>query len=224
MNVKLKTKKLKSGRLSFFLQYYHPETRKRFKEYLGLYLIEKPKDEFERQHNKDTKDLAQKIHSKKLLEFQEGKFGFKSKVKNDILFLSYFELIMEKKKKSSSLSNYSNWRSTYNHIRKFTRGSLKLSQIDTKYLNDLKDHLLNEKIGKGQRKLSQNSALSYYKNILLILREAYNEGLILDDPGKRVKKIKPVETHREFLTEKEIQALFITDCRDPRIKNAFFQL
>lgn len=102
MTVKLKFKKLKSGRLSFFLQYYHPETKKRFKEYLGLYLLEKPKDEFERNHNKETKDLAQKIHSKKLLEFQEGRFGFKSKLKNDILFFSYLESIMEKKKKSSS--------------------------------------------------------------------------------------------------------------------------
>ena len=78
MNVKLKNKKLKSGRLSFFLQYYHPETKKRFKEYLGLYLIDKPKDELERLHNKETKDLAQKIHSKKLLEFQEGRFILKT--------------------------------------------------------------------------------------------------------------------------------------------------
>jgi len=47
-NVSLKTKKLKSGRLSYYLQYYDPDTKKRWKEYLGLYLITKPKDEFER--------------------------------------------------------------------------------------------------------------------------------------------------------------------------------
>ena len=55
MNVKLKTKKLKSGRLSFYLTYYSPETQKRHKEYLGLYLLDKPKNEFDRNHNKETK-------------------------------------------------------------------------------------------------------------------------------------------------------------------------
>jgi hypothetical protein len=40
MNVKLKTKLLKSGRISYYLTYYDPGTQKRYKEYLGLYLIE----------------------------------------------------------------------------------------------------------------------------------------------------------------------------------------
>jgi len=53
MNVKLKTKVLKSDKLSYYLSYYDPSTRKRSKEYLGLYLFDKPKDELERRHNKE---------------------------------------------------------------------------------------------------------------------------------------------------------------------------
>ena len=117
-NVKLKTKKLKSGRLSYFLQYYDPGTKKRWKEYLGLYILPKPKDEFERTSNKETKALAQKVHSKKLLEFQEGRFGFRSKDKIHITFLSYFESIMNTKKNPSSNSHYSNWRSSLNQYKK----------------------------------------------------------------------------------------------------------
>ena len=45
MNVKLKTKKLKSGKEAFYLSYYDPETKTRSKEYLGLYLFDKPKNE-----------------------------------------------------------------------------------------------------------------------------------------------------------------------------------
>jgi len=83
-NVSLKTKELKSNRLSYYLTFYDPATQKRKIEYLGLYLISKPKDELDRKHNKETKALAQKVHSKKLLEFQEGRFGFRSKKKSNI--------------------------------------------------------------------------------------------------------------------------------------------
>jgi len=37
----------------------------------------------------------------------------------------------------------------------------------------------------------------------------------------KIKSIKPVESHREFLTEEEIQKLFKTDCKLPIIKRAF---
>ncbi len=177
MNVRLKTKALKNNRLSYYLHYYDPGSRKRHKEYLGLYHIDKPRNEFDRTHNRETKALAQKVHSKKLLEFQEGRFGFRSKEKLQITFLAYFESIAEKKKKSASPANYANWKSSMGQIRKFTTGSLKLSEIDTRFLNDLKSFLTYEKIGRGNRKLSQNSAQSYFKNVLYTLREAYNDGL-----------------------------------------------
>ena len=146
MNVKLKSKKLKSGRFSFYLSFYNPSTRKRKKEYLGLYLIDKPKDVLERDHNKKTKELANKVHSKRLLEFQSGRFGFNNKELKDIPFLTYFEAIANKKNNPSSNSHYKNWISSLRHLRKFTRPSLKLSEIDRKYLLDLKDYLTKEKI------------------------------------------------------------------------------
>jgi len=65
--VRLKTKKLKSGKLSYFLQYYFPHTRKKKKEYLGLYLFPDPKDPIQKDHNKEIKkleDLLNNISSK----------------------------------------------------------------------------------------------------------------------------------------------------------------
>ena len=107
MNVRLKTKALKNNRLSYYLQYDDPGTGKRHKEYLRLYLIEKPRNEFDRNHNKETKVLAQKVHSQRLLQFQEGRFGFRSKEKFKISFLAYFESMIERKKKSTSQANWS---------------------------------------------------------------------------------------------------------------------
>ena len=143
MNVKLKTKKLKSGRISLYLSFYNPNTQKRKKEYLGLYLFDKPKDVLERDHNKQTNILAIKVHSKRLLEYQSDRFGFKAQGRKDITFLAYFESIADKKKQTSSNSNYSNWISSLKHLRKFTRPALKLSEINHKYINGFKEYLLN---------------------------------------------------------------------------------
>jgi len=191
MNVKLKSKKLKSGKVSLYLSYYNPNTRNRKKEYLGLYLFDKPKDVLERDHNKQTNGLAIKVQSKRLLEYQSDRFGFKAKEKREITFLAYFESIAEKKKNPSSNSHYSNWISSLKHLRKFTRPALKLSEIDHKYINGFKEYLLNEKIARSGKKLSQNSALSYFKNVIFTLREAYNEGLIMDNPTKGIKNSPP---------------------------------
>ena len=96
--VKLKTKKLSSGRLSYFISFYDSGSNKRWKEYLGLYLICKPKNPLDKLSNNETKTLAEKIHSTKMLEFQEGRFGFKSKDRIEITFISCFETIMEIKR------------------------------------------------------------------------------------------------------------------------------
>lgn len=76
IQVNLKTKKLKDNRLSYFLHLYNPATRKRRKEYLGLYIFLKPKDIFQKEHNSEIKRLAKSIYAKRVLGIQEGKFGF----------------------------------------------------------------------------------------------------------------------------------------------------
>jgi len=84
-SVKLREKKLKSGRISPYLQFYNSDTHKRKKEYLGLYLIPKPKTQIDKDHNKEIRQLAESILSKKVIEIQEGRFGFRSKKFDDIL-------------------------------------------------------------------------------------------------------------------------------------------
>ncbi|MFY0652491.1 MAG: site-specific integrase [Cyclobacteriaceae bacterium] len=219
--VKLKTKNLKSGKESLYLQYYNSDTGKRRKEYLGLYLIQKPRKQLDKEHNKEIRSLAESLLSKKIIEIQEGRFGFRSKELQEILFLPYFESLMEKKKTSSSNKNYSQWKSTLSHLRKFTRDDLRLSKVDPKFLNDLKEYLLKEKVARGGKTLSQNAAQSYFNNVLFTMKTAFNEGIILENPARKVQRIKYQETHREYLTEEEIQKLFVTECRHDRIKRFF---
>jgi integrase len=223
MTIRLRTNKLKDGRLSFYLLYYDPANRARHKEYLGLYNFSKPKTSLEKEHNRETKTLAESVQAKKLLALQESKFGFDSKRKQEVPLLTYFEALVEKRK--SSNINYSTWRSTLVILKKFASNDLKnnpnVSNINSAYILKFKEYLLGEKLKSTKTRLSQNSASSYFNIFKTAIKEAYNSKLIKNNPLVGIKSIRPAETRREFLTEEEIQRLFKTECQIPVIKQAF---
>jgi hypothetical protein len=68
--VKLRTKVISGNRLSLYLDFYpaipHPETGEPTRrEFLGLYLFDKAKTVVDKQHNKETKNLAEQIRQKR---------------------------------------------------------------------------------------------------------------------------------------------------------------
>jgi hypothetical protein len=67
--VTLRQKKISKGRQSLYLDFYpaipHPETGEPTRrEFLGLYIFEKPKTPIDKQHNKETLQLAEQIRQK----------------------------------------------------------------------------------------------------------------------------------------------------------------
>ncbi|MEP0134523.1 MAG: hypothetical protein ABJJ25_09210 [Eudoraea sp.] len=68
--VKLRQKSISKGRKSLYLDFYppipHPETGEPTRrEFLGLYLFEKPKTPFDKQHNVETLKIGQSIRQKR---------------------------------------------------------------------------------------------------------------------------------------------------------------
>jgi len=107
-------KKGKSRKISLYLVYDYGKEHKRQYEFLKLHLYEKPKNNIEKEHNKETLQLAEAIKAKKTLEAQSTAHGFVSNVKSKIGFLSYFKMLVDKKFNSSG--NHGNWLSTYRHL------------------------------------------------------------------------------------------------------------
>jgi hypothetical protein len=79
--ITLREKQLTNGRISLYLDYYppitHPNTGKKSRrEFLKLYIFERPKGTIEREHNRSTLALAESIRSRRQLQLQEGAYGF----------------------------------------------------------------------------------------------------------------------------------------------------
>lgn len=219
MSVTLRERELTKGRSRLYLDYY--ENGKSDSETLKLFVYDKPKNEIERNHNRQTYDLANNIKAKRIIEVQEGIYGFKTRNNNfKQSFMAYF-LKLSKERRNSE-GNYGNWLSTYKVLLKFSNGKdISFGEVDEQFLNKFREYLLNSKITKSNTKLAQNSAHSYFNKVKAALNKAFEERIILENPAKRVKGIKEGDTIRQYLSLEELRRLTKTECRNPQIKKAF---
>ena len=88
-------------------------------EYLKLYLIPEKTREDKRK-NAETLKLAEAIRAKRVVELQNGEFGFKSQYKEETLFFDYYEAMCAKRfLTEESKGNWGNWRSCLKHLEKY---------------------------------------------------------------------------------------------------------
>jgi len=207
----------KNGKVSLYLDYYNKGKRKL--EYLRLYLIDKPRTPEERSFNKKTLQLGESIRSKRQLELQNGIYGFEDSEKINSLFLTYFELLAEKRRDSDG--NYGNWLSALKHLKNWKKSNVRFADIDREWLEDLKYYFVHEAKTKQGRTLSKNSCVSYFNKVKAALKEATKDGIILRNPAEDVDGIKEAETKREFLTLEELKRAAKAYCEIEVLKNAF---
>lgn len=215
--VRLREKKMKSGDSSLYLDIYW--NGERSYEFLKLYIKAKPKTTVEKQQNKQTWELANTIKSQRIVDLQHTEHGYTAKAKRKAKLLIYFEQLARKKKDSEG--NRGNWLSTYKHLANYASESTTFSDVDNKFVEGFKEYLVTAPIGRGSRKLSKNSAYSYFNKFRAGLKQAVRDNVIKTNPSEGVTGIKQPEPHREFLTFEELQKIAQTDCEVPIMKRAF---
>jgi integrase len=214
IKVNLREKLLVSGKKSLYLDFY-PSIPKNGKttrrEFLGLYLIVKPRTDSDRRINKETKGLAENIRANRLLAIQSNDYGFLQPVKEckPIDFLKFFLGLAE----TRNDKNKGCWISAYKYLASFCKNTLDVSQVTEPFLNQFRTFITNQDI-------SVNTQAMYLQKILCGVREAVKDGLIADDITANVRKINGIESQREYLTFEELERLFKTDCVLPVLKSA----
>ena len=229
IKVKLRQKAISGNRQSLYLDFYpaipHPETGEPTRrEFLGLYLFDKTKNPIDKQHNKETLQLAEQIRQKKenhlnKPEIYTGyeKEQLKIKEQGEKNFIQYFKTLADKRK----ASNHDNWVSAYNYLETFTKGNLKFADLNEKFCNEFKEYLLTTKSNKSSKTtLAQNSAVSYFNKLKATLKQAYKDGYLPSDLNAKIEPIKQAETRRNFLTIEELNSLVKTECNNPLLKRA----
>jgi len=230
MKISISKRKGKVGRLNLWLEFYHGYTKtpegkikhQRDHENLNGFLYAKPKTPAEKQHNKQSLQLAEAIRSKRVLEAQSGQHGFKANSKLKASFIDYFQLLCDEKRQKGSSSNYSIWVSTMKHIKAFHgKEEITFEQIGKEFVEGFKHYLLEEPLTKSGKKLSQNTACTYFNKLRAALNQAFKDEIIVKNPITSVKSIKLIQNKREYLTLEELKAVSQTECRYDVLKRAF---
>ena len=227
--VTLRQKPISKGRKSLYLDFYpplpHPLTGKPTRrEFLRLYIFDKTKNPFDKQHNIETIKIGESIRQKREnflnkpeIYSQYEKEQLRLKEQGEKCFVEYFEKLANKRK----ASNYNNWVSALKYLKTFTNGSLKFADLNQRFLEDFKEYMLTTKSNRSNKTtLSQNSAASYFNKVKATLKQAYKDDILQYDLNNKVKPIKAVETRRNILTIEEVNALVKTPCNNPLLKRA----
>jgi integrase len=228
IKVALRQKKISKGRQSLYLDFYpailNDKGEKTRREFLGLYIFEKPKTPIDKQHNIETVKIGESIRqqrdnflNKPEIYSEYEKEQLRKKEKGEQCFIEYFNNLANKRK----ASNHDNWVSALNYIKLFTNGKLKFSDLNETFLEDFKEYLLTTKSKKSDKTtLSQNSAVSYFNKVKASLKQAYKDGILQSDLNAKINPIKAEETRREYLTIEELNKLVKTPCNNDLLKRA----
>ena len=228
MKVHLRQRKqTDKGSISLYLEIYKGYTTSpegkvkniRNYEYLDLYLIDKPKSQADRQHNKDTLKVAESIKAKRELEIKNGLYGFPNDFKRQTDFVEYLKAKAEERKESKG--NYGNWGSALKHFKAFAGERVTFREIDPAFCERFKNYLVKDARTKSGQKLSTSSVSSYFNKFRACLKSAVKENIILSNPSIDVKTPKLIEHEREYLTLDELKRAAKIDCRYEVLKRAF---
>ncbi|RXG21255.1 site-specific integrase [Leeuwenhoekiella marinoflava] len=228
MVIKLKKKKLTSGKYSLYIEYYKGKTRdangkqihSREFEYLKQYLYMSPKNALEKRENEETLLRAEQILSIRRAEYAQGKYGIKDRSKDKLLFLNYYEKLKEERYETKG--NYDSWDAAQNHLENYCKNKhVTFEDVDEEFVLGYKKYLNKKAKTKSNTLLSQNSKYSYFNKFKAALRQAFDDGYTSRNYATAVKGFAMGETMREYLTHEELQNLVKAECKHQMLKNAF---
>ncbi len=229
-NPKLGAKILSEGKESLFLDYYFGYTVKfderkgknvtkinRKREYLKLYLWQSPRTPIERQHNKETLQLAKCIRNNKSQLLLNEQKGYEIIKKGNTNLLRYFQNFVEKYPERHMI------RYALKDFQKFLeeehpifQHKLEKRNFTPEMVKNYTKWLVNKHKGQG--------AHCYYGFFKTIVINAVDNGEIDKNPckGITVPKNDDILT-KEILSMDEIQTLFNTSFEqlNPEIRRAF---
>lgn len=235
INVTLRKRKLPSGKITLYLDFfppvYNPKTREfSRREYLGLYLVSKPKSNIDKEMNLENFCKAEIICANRLNELNKQQIYTPFEQERlrlieigQMSFLAYLKRTAE----SKIGINSEIWKSAITHFEMFLKNEdILMREIDVTVIEDFREYILNAKsIRRKNQFLAQNTALSYFNKIKATLKKAYKKGLLQTDVNAAVESIKEQESQRNFLTMEEASRLFRTPCKKEIVKRiSFFSL
>ncbi|MBQ8865130.1 MAG: site-specific integrase [Bacteroidaceae bacterium] len=233
-NPKLKQKELSDGNLSLYLDYYLGRINvkdeatgeikskvQRKREFLHLTILAAPRTPIERQQNKETLALAQKIRFEREQELKESMHGYRLKKDRDINFVDYFRAYIDNYTKKDirmmqiALNRFIDFLNETPEYNKYSY-RIKPEQITRDMIEAFTEYLQSRSVGEG--------AKSIYQRFKKVINYAIEHDVIAKNPcaGVVIKADEQI-LRKDILSLEEIETLIAThyENENPIIQRAF---
>ncbi len=215
--VTLRTRPLKNGMLSYYLDYYpgyrDQETMKTIRhEGLNIYIYANPKNERERNFNATMSEKAEAIRCRRFESIVNDRYDFFDRHKLKADFLEYYRKQLRKHDQK--------WEFVYHHFYNFVHGKCTFEEIDIDLCNKFREYLLNAKQLRRDGHISKNSASGYWSTFRELLKILYRNRLIKTNINDFLDKIETEDTPKDYLSVEELYKLAETPCKKPILKTA----
>ena len=189
--VTLRTRPIKNGMLSFYLDYYPGYrdivTMKTTRhESLGIYIYADPQNKREKEFNEIMTEKAEAIR--------------------------YFNRVLQGKDPK--------WKFVYEHFKYFVGGKCRCEEVDIDLCNNFRKYLLTAKNLRNGKPMFINSVAGYWSTFRGFINIAYRDKMIRTNPNDFLEKIPTVPVNKESLTLAELQKLYKTPCEIDVLKRA----
>ena len=215
--VTLRTRPLKNGMLSYYLDYYpgyrDQETMKSIRhEGLNIYIYANPKNERERTFNATMSEKAEALRCRRFESIVNDRYDFFDRHKLKADFLEYYRKQLRKHDQK--------WEFVYHHFYNFVHGKCTFEEIDIDLCNKFREYLLNAKQLRRDGRISKNSASGYWSTFRGLLKILYRNRLIKTNINDFLDKIETEDTPKDYLSVEELYKLAETPCKKPILKTA----
>jgi len=232
-NPKLKQKELSDGSFSLYLEYYlgrikvkdeNGEVKSKVqkkREFLHLYLYGKPKTAVERQRNKETLQLAEKIRFERQQEMSESMNGYRLKKHEKINFLEYFHAYIDEYTKKDvrmirmARQRFLDFLRDTPKYRKYA-SFIRPEQLDKDMMEDFAEYLQSRSVGEG--------AKSVFQRFKKVINYAIDHDVMAKNPCKGVFiRVDDQVLRKDVLSQEEMQTLIATHYKgeNDEIRRAF---
>lgn len=201
MTVKLRERKLKSGRISLYLDYYRKG--KRWTESLNIVLTG------DKTQDKELRAVGSAARAQREVELKNEQHGFAPTRRSSEDFLAYFEEVRQMR-----VVEQGSWKATRFHLLNFLGSERpRIKDITPSWLEAFQKYLVG--------RIAPNTALGYLHKINRVLNVAVRDGILPANPMHKIDRIKRGTPQRAFLTFEEMKLLAATACAFPEVKRAF---
>lgn len=220
--VTIRTRLLKDGRQSIFLDIYNDGVRTY--KFLKMYL-EPGSSSVVRQDNAKAMKQVEKIRTELALELTYSKAGLEDRsFKAGIRLVDWMDQYEDYQRRNGGSKSFrANIIATKQYVEKFN-SKIRLRDVDGPFIDRFIDFLKRQKYSKGENEyaLAHNTICCRIRNLQSALNYAVRQKLIAFNPCLDAEtRVNEQECKKTYLNVEEIKRLIDTPCQSSILKRAF---